>query len=115
MEILLYIIFLLFIVCFYNTIIFLKHCCIRERNNNRLHNMDRLNNINMDRFHNVINSYEMLEEENIICPITQETILLGDNIEELPCGHKFSDSIYKWVKIKNECPVCRENIIENIL
>ena len=109
MEILLYIIFLLFIVCFYNTIIFLKHCCIRERNNNRL------NNINMDRFHNVINSYEMIEEENIICPITQESILLGDNIEELPCGHKFSNSIYKWVKIKNECPVCRENIIENIL
>ena len=107
MEFLLYIIFFLFIIFFYSVFIFFKNCS-RERKNNLV------NNINFDDFDNVINTYEMVEGESIMCPITQENILLGENIEELPCGHKFSDSIYKWIKIKNECPVCRENILENI-
>jgi hypothetical protein len=63
----------------------------------------------------MINSYKMIEEEKYYFPYHQESILLGENIEELPCGQKFSESIYNWVKIKKECLVCRENIIENIL
>ena len=108
-ELLLYIMFFLFIILFYNVFVFCKNNCCRERK------VKSVNGFNLDLMNELVNSYEMVEEENIICPITQENILIGDNIEELPCGHKFSDSIYKWIQIKNECPVCRENILENIV
>lgn len=109
MELLLYIMFFLFIIFFYSVFIFLKNNCYRERK------IKSFNGNNLDSMKDMINTYEMIEEENIICPITQENILVGDNIEELPCGHRFSDSIYKWIQIKNECPVCRENISQNIV
>jgi hypothetical protein len=70
------------------------------------------NNNDIERFHNIVNTYEAKEEDSIICPITQEYILIGENVKQLPCGHKFSNSIYEWVKIKNECPVCRKNILD---
>ena len=60
----------------------------------------------------VIDSYEHTSsEESLICPITQDEIELGTLIKELPCGHKFSESIDKWVSQKNLCPVCREKVI----
>ena len=52
------------------------------------------------------------DESIIICPITQEAIERGEIIKTLPCGHQFSDSIDKWIYEENECPVCRDNVIE---
>ena len=60
----------------------------------------------------VIESYEHTSpEETFICPITQDEIELGTLIKELPCGHKFSESIDKWLTQENKCPVCREKVV----
>ena len=60
----------------------------------------------------VIDTYEHTStEETIICPITQDKVELGTIIKELPCGHKFSEDIDKWLSQKNRCPVCRGKVI----
>lgn len=65
--------------------------------------------INID---SIINTYEKDDEDVVICPITQEEILYGETINELRCGHKFSENISKWVSSNNMCPVCREKVID---
>ena len=94
---------------FYNILVCCKNVFYRNRR------MNISSNHELERFNNIVNTYELIEEDSIICPITQEHILVGENVQELPCGHKFSNSIYEWVKIKNECPVCRENIVQHIV
>lgn len=60
----------------------------------------------------VIDSYEHTStEETLICPITQDEIEIGTLIKELPCGHKFSEGIDRWLSQKNICPVCRDKVI----
>ena len=60
----------------------------------------------------VIETYEHTSPaEIVVCPITQDEILQGSLIKELPCGHKFSEDITKWLVIKNRCPVCREKVV----
>ena len=60
----------------------------------------------------VIETYEHIStEEMVICPITQDEILQGSIIKELPCGHKFSEGIDTWLVIKNRCPICREKVV----
>lgn len=69
------------------------------------------NVINRSDIEDAVESYEMKEGEIIICPITQDEISNGEIVNELPCGHLFSNDIAKWINIKNICPVCREKII----
>ena len=59
-----------------------------------------------------INTYEMVQGESVICPITQNYIEEGEKVKELPCGHIFSEDISKWIKIKRICPVCRKEVIQ---
>ena len=59
----------------------------------------------------VVQSCPHLNQDEIICPITQESIVLGSTVKTLPCGHQFSKLIDNWILIKNECPICREKVI----
>ena len=70
-----------------------------------------IENITTQDIESSINTYEMVEGESVICPITQDYIEEGEKVKELPCGHIFSEDISKWIKIKNICPVCREKVI----
>lgn len=50
------------------------------------------------------------------CPISQNNFKKNDIITKLPkCGHIFhSESLFKWLDQKEECPMCRaENIFED--
>tara|TARA_Y100000992_G_C21218825_1_gene469363 strand:+ start:512 stop:829 length:318 start_codon:yes stop_codon:yes gene_type:complete len=58
-----------------------------------------------------INISKKEDESIIICPITQDSINNGETINELPCGHVFSKSVNRWIFENNNCPVCRENIV----
>ncbi|KAL0903278.1 hypothetical protein M5K25_027646 [Dendrobium thyrsiflorum] len=51
-------------------------------------------------------------EENIICTICQEHIVLKEEIATLCCSHIYhAGCIEKWLMIKNECAVCRSAVI----
>ena len=87
-----------------------KLCCYRSNTSNTSNNnyLELVSN-----FDNVIETYEKTDDEDsIICPITQEEILTGEIIKKLPCGHKYSSGISKWVLSNNSCPVCKQKIIE---
>ena len=46
------------------------------------------------------------------CPISLEDFKEGDSLIELPCKHLFNETnIKSWVKEKQNCPVCRHNLI----
>ena len=46
------------------------------------------------------------------CSICLEDYIIGSNIRLLPCNHVYhKHCIDEWLMIKNECPLCRENII----
>ena len=63
------------------------------RNLNRANNIEviPINTFNIDEIENFIHTYELSStSENIICPITQENIPIGENIYVLSCGHQFS-------------------------
>ena len=109
MELLYYYFLIIFLISLIHYIYSLKNS---QRRRNTV--VIPINTFDTDEMDTIINTYQITEEENIICPITQENILLGENVKELPCGHKFSESIYKWIRVKNECPVCRKNIINII-
>lgn len=66
-----------------------------------------------NKLNNAIETYEKSDdiEETVFCPITQEEILNGEIIKKLPCGHKFSIGIKKWITQSNNCPICKANIL----
>ena len=50
------------------------------------------------------------------CAISHNLFKKNDNVTKLPkCGHVFlSKSLFEWLEIKNECPLCRsENIFDS--
>lgn len=109
MDLVYYYLLIIFIVSFIHYIYSLKNS---QRRRNTV--VVPINIFDTDEMDTVINTYDLISQENIICPITQENIGIGENVKELPCGHKFSNSIYKWIRTKNECPVCRKNILNII-
>jgi hypothetical protein len=54
-------------------------------------------------------TFSALEDRNeLICPITQETFNLEDNIVLLECGHYFKkDGFLVWARRSRSCPSCR--------
>lgn len=45
------------------------------------------------------------------CPVCQDKYSDSRNVIELSCSHKFcSDCVLPWLKKKNSCPVCREEV-----
>ena len=92
----------------------LNLCCrayseTRQEENNHLIENEKERKEKIDE---VIETYEHTSPaEIVVCPITQDEILQGSLIKELPCGHKFSEDITKWLVIKNRCPVCREKVV----
>ncbi|GAU44878.1 hypothetical protein TSUD_99780 [Trifolium subterraneum] len=48
------------------------------------------------------------DEETNTCIICQEEFKFQENIGTVQCGHEFHvDCISKWLKMKNECPICK--------
>ena len=93
------------------TALCLRFCCFVCINGNQ-EDKESLIQHKMDE---IIESYELTcPQESVVCPITQEQIEIGSIIKELPCGHKFSEGIDKWVSLKNRCPICRQKIIITI-
>lgn len=91
----------------------LNLCCVGRHSENRQpENADLLEKKKKKMLDEVIETYEHTStEEMVICPITQDEILQGSIIKELPCGHKFSEGIDTWLVIKNRCPICRERVV----
>lgn len=89
-------------------------CSIRNSVNNRVRvNKNEIDHgIAFSKLQEVIETYEKEDDNEVICPITQDLILEGETVKKLPCGHEFSIDINKWICEKNCCPVCRENIVK---
>ena len=53
--------------------------------------------------------FEELENQNeTVCPITQETFAPDDNVALLECGHYFKkDAFLVWGRRSRSCPSCR--------
>ncbi|KAF7121191.1 hypothetical protein RHSIM_Rhsim13G0211300 [Rhododendron simsii] len=48
------------------------------------------------------------EEEGGLCGVCQEEMEVGEDVRAMGCRHKFHVfCIYKWLKHKNVCPLCR--------
>ena len=90
------------------------YCCLKniDASNNSVSLMKEKIKKRIKKMNEIVEAYNKDDESIIICPITQEAIERGEIIKTLPCGHQFSDSIDKWIYEENECPVCRENVIE---
>jgi len=47
------------------------------------------------------------------CSICKEEFKMSETVNQLPCVHIFhSECIQKWLKIHNQCPVCRYELVE---
>ncbi|KAK9063794.1 hypothetical protein SSX86_017666 [Deinandra increscens subsp. villosa] len=58
------------------------------------------------------NENEEDEEEEEVCVICQGGCEAGEMIAVLECRHWFhEDCIVKWLKQKNDCPICRAEVI----
>ncbi len=45
------------------------------------------------------------------CPICQEVYVVNESVKCMPCLHRFHiDCLEPWLKMKNNCPVCRAEI-----
>ncbi|KAH7834227.1 hypothetical protein Vadar_013946 [Vaccinium darrowii] len=48
------------------------------------------------------------EEGGCVCGICQEQMKAGEDVRAMGCMHKFHvHCIYRWLKQKEECPLCR--------
>ncbi|MQM11788.1 hypothetical protein Taro_044701 [Colocasia esculenta] len=47
-------------------------------------------------------------DDNAICAVCKDEILMEDKAKQLPCSHHYhADCILQWLRIRNTCPVCR--------
>ena len=54
---------------------------------------------------------QVLEPEEVDCPICLETYVQGQTKVQLPCQHEFHEEcVVEWLKINGNCPNCRERI-----
>ncbi|KAK2368063.1 RING-type E3 ubiquitin transferase [Trifolium repens] len=52
------------------------------------------------------------DEEIDTCMICQDAYKYQENIGTIQCGHEFHvDCISKWLKLKNQCPICKSEAI----
>ena len=74
----------------------------------QLDNSNNLNNLNQD-LNVSYKKFEELENQNeMICPITQESFVPDDMIALLDCGHYFKkDAFLAWSRRSRSCPSCR--------
>ncbi|XP_027940872.1 probable E3 ubiquitin-protein ligase RHG1A isoform X1 [Vigna unguiculata] len=48
------------------------------------------------------------DKDDIKCCICQEEYVIGDEVGDLPCNHRFHvDCIQEWMGLKNWCPICK--------
>ncbi|XP_047152639.1 probable E3 ubiquitin-protein ligase HIP1 isoform X2 [Vigna umbellata] len=48
------------------------------------------------------------DKDDIKCCICQEEYVIGDEVGDLPCKHRFHvDCIQEWMGLKNWCPICK--------
>ena len=93
------------LILYYFIFIFLTFFCynlfsVNNRNRRRNTVIIPINNFDIEEMHNAVSTYEIVDGEDIICPITQENIPVGQEVQELPCGHKFSKDIFIWIEVK---------------
>lgn len=51
---------------------------------------------------------EELSNEDVVCAVCKDNIVLEDKVRRLPCCHYYhQDCIVPWLSIRNTCPVCR--------
>lgn len=51
---------------------------------------------------------EELQENNVVCAVCKDEILVEEKVTRLPCCHHYhGDCIVPWLCIRNTCPVCR--------
>jgi len=62
-------------------------------------------------FNNFLNMYNVLETNNIICPICLDEKKNGEQWSKLHCNHEFHyKCITDWLYKNRTCPTCRINI-----
>ncbi|CAA3024028.1 E3 ubiquitin-protein ligase AIP2 [Olea europaea var. sylvestris] len=50
--------------------------------------------------------------EDAVCSICQETLVVNDKMQELPCEHMFHPPCLKpWLDVHNACPICRHELL----
>ena len=60
-----------------------------------------------------LKKYSALKEDK--CPICLQKYKSADIIKEFPCKHIFhKNCIFKWLKQSNVCPICKNDISEEI-
>ncbi|KAH7835615.1 hypothetical protein Vadar_028000 [Vaccinium darrowii] len=55
---------------------------------------------------------EVEEEGGSVCGVCQEEMKPGEDVRATGCVHKFHEfCIYRWLKQKNACPMCRNSCV----
>ncbi|XP_057464750.1 uncharacterized protein LOC130754541 [Actinidia eriantha] len=56
----------------------------------------------------VVLTREDVENDNALCAVCKDGIIVGEQAKQLPCSHRYHrDCIIPWLGIRNTCPVCR--------
>lgn len=79
-----------------------------DLSNNILNQIDLSNQI-IDLSNVTYKTFEEIENQNeTVCPITQETFAPDDDVALLECGHYFKkDAFLVWGRRSTSCPSCR--------
>ena len=86
--------------------------------NRTLHENTSVKHVASDEFIESLKEEEYTGEESLECIICQEKIISTNSIIKLPCGHIFHSGIkcskeecsgiHNWLKLSNQCPICRK-------
>jgi len=86
--------------------------------NRTFHENTSVKHVASDEFIESLEEEEYTGEEVLECIICQEKILSTNSIIKLPCGHIFHSGIkcskeecsgiHNWLKLSNQCPICRK-------